>query len=862
MRAARDGNLTVVRDLVKAGADVNESFLRESTALLCATASSNINIVKFLVNCGADINASNSFGYTPIMCAAERGNVDIVAFLLKARAEVNAIDDEIRTPLQYAIGSGYLDVAQILLENGASAHRKLSTAIKVLVEKNGKLNVPKSDKLTPAIYTILKSCSEIRRFLVNNGKLANIHTANTDGSTALMNAMRDATLGIIKLVLENVDENGANRKAFASWIHMNTIQNLNTKASLMYAIFESSLEISRFLVNNGSNIHFLNNEGSSAFMHAVKDAYLVIIKIMIKHGADVNVVNSYGRTFLMNASECGDMKAVRFLVESGANVNAADCLNFRPINFAARNGEVDVVRFLFDSDADATDLKNDEMNMLVHAAKRDSFGFQWRFGKILLNDLLISAVKCGNIDIVQFLVKGGADVNAVDRCECTPLLHASKRGHWDVVLFLISRAAKVNVTTNDGSTALLYAVKSNGGADAIQSLLKAGADINVCGNNNRTPLIEAAHEGNLAIVQLLVNNGADLTIVDNDGRTALMYVAKEQHMDIIKFLTESGAQIDSADKNGWTALMYAVQSDNWVAVQFLLNRGADMSIVSRDGHTAIFLATTHGFTNIQHLLMQYMPQHYKEKVCSRMPVNHFISPFEVKLKQRIGTKNSGGDYRALWLDAEVVVKLFVPTTTTFAHQVTVWHQLRHPNIIKLYGACDIGHHFFVCEWASNGSLVEYLTTCENHGERRTPWKFLHEAALGLAYLHERNIIHGNLCNDSIVVGGDGLAKLTDFQLSGTTTINPSSRRSDAGFGSFCWQAPEVLSGEAPSLASDIYSFCLCVVTVVTGETPWGDCLDGYRQRSKKKWDAISNPTYCAPVYNMTSPLKMLASKIC
>ncbi|OWZ16906.1 Serine/threonine protein kinase [Phytophthora megakarya] len=136
--------------------------------------------------------------------------------------------------------------------------------------------------------------------------------------------------------------------------------------------------------------------------------------------------------------------------------------------------------------------------------------------------------------------------------------------------------------------------------------------------------------------------------------------------------------------------------------------------------------------------------------------NCYISLFEVTLQQLIEFENGGGNYRALWLDAEDAVKLFVPeaSTTTLSHKVTVWHQLRHPNV-KLYGEYDVGHYFFACEWTSNGSLVEYLSALN-------PWQFVHQAALGLAYLHECNIVYGNLCNDSIPVGGDGLAKLADF----------------------------------------------------------------------------------------------------
>uniref|UniRef100_H3G5S0 non-specific serine/threonine protein kinase n=1 Tax=Phytophthora ramorum TaxID=164328 RepID=H3G5S0_PHYRM len=88
------------------------------------------------------------------------------------------------------------------------------------------------------------------------------------------------------------------------------------------------------------------------------------------------------------------------------------------------------------------------------------------------------------------------------------------------------------------------------------------------------------------------------------------------------------------------------------------------------------------------------------------------------------------------------------------------------------------------------------------------------AAIGLQYLHEMGVIHGDLKCDNILVGSDGLAKLTDFGLS---TIE-----SDASYGNdelskkpvtaaVWWTAPEVLRGEMVTFASDIYAFGMCIL---------------------------------------------------
>ncbi|KAG6947288.1 hypothetical protein JG687_00016190 [Phytophthora cactorum] len=118
----------------------------------------------------------------------------------------------------------------------------------------------------------------------------------------------------------------------------------------------------------------------------------------------------------------------------------------------------------------------------------------------------------------------------------------------------------------------------------------------------------------------------------------------------------------------------------------------------------------------------------------------------------------------------------------------------------MYGACTAGPNlqFFVCEYASQGSLREHTDPARI--TKSTMWKLLHEAVLGLEYLHERGIIHGDLRCSNILVGSDGMAKLSNLRLSGSTSV-ASSR----------WQSPEVLEGNPPSQQSDVYSLGICII---------------------------------------------------
>jgi serine/threonine protein kinase len=191
----------------------------------------------------------------------------------------------------------------------------------------------------------------------------------------------------------------------------------------------------------------------------------------------------------------------------------------------------------------------------------------------------------------------------------------------------------------------------------------------------------------------------------------------------------------------------------------------------------------------------------------------------------IGVGAFGRVYKGVWLDTPVVVKFMgyeedqgAISKELFLHEVRVWHRLKkHPHIVELYGACHVDKRYFVCEYASNGELRDYL---KRAGNDHLVWEKLYEVALGLAYVHGLNVVHNDLKCDNVLVGMDGKAKLIDFGLSaivGEAEITIDAKH----MGAVHWKSPEYLVGGRPSFASDVYSFAMCILEAVTGDIPWG-----------------------------------------
>ncbi|KAJ8538957.1 hypothetical protein ON010_g12914 [Phytophthora cinnamomi] len=202
---------------------------------------------------------------------------------------------------------------------------------------------------------------------------------------------------------------------------------------------------------------------------------------------------------------------------------------------------------------------------------------------------------------------------------------------------------------------------------------------------------------------------------------------------------------------------------------------------------------------------------------------------EVRIRERIAHGSFGAAYWGKWLGADVVVKKVLTNQDEhrnrqqFRREVELWFSLNHANVIKLYGAChEINKQpVFVCEQAIHGTLPSFL----KGKSAEEIWGALYTAAEGLRHLHEQGIVHGDLKGNNVLVCDNNYVKLADFGLSAFAKSVLTKVEKPESIGAIRWRAPECIQGFKPTFASDIYSFGMCIVEVVTGEFPWGKMPD-------------------------------------
>jgi ankyrin repeat protein len=121
------------------------------------------------------------------------------------------------------------------------------------------------------------------------------------------------------------------------------------------------------------------------------------------------------------------------------------------------------------------------------------------------------AVFQGDVDAVEQLAAGGAEVNARDAHGQTGLMLAAMRGHMPIVRLLIDRGADLNHTSKYHLSALMLAV-INGHAAVARALVEAGADRAIRGTgapgfHGLTAADLASARGEEALAELLRKEG-------------------------------------------------------------------------------------------------------------------------------------------------------------------------------------------------------------------------------------------------------------------------------------------------------------------------------------------------------------------
>jgi serine/threonine protein kinase len=166
----------------------------------------------------------------------------------------------------------------------------------------------------------------------------------------------------------------------------------------------------------------------------------------------------------------------------------------------------------------------------------------------------------------------------------------------------------------------------------------------------------------------------------------------------------------------------------------------------------------------------------------------------------------------------------------FENEINIWKQLEeHPNIVKYYDSENSDEiQVLVTELMPLTDTWNILLGSKPNQRKSKPLlglKILLDTISALQFLHNQNIIHRDIKPENLMVNVEGTVKLGDFGAAITTTkLLNETGYAIAGTADFL--APEVIAGQKPTFAADIWSLALTLYYLVT-------CIFPYNCTEKK-----------------------------
>ncbi len=495
---AENKPLAEIQNLIKNGANVNQAD-EQSGAYPLMLVQDNA-VFSELIKAGADINAKTE--YTSVFQeACANGTLEMVQYLVKSGANVNELigDENMKsTPLISALRNKDPRVIEFLIQSGADVKKEIPSLF------------GNDSALKSAI--ILDAKPEIIELLIKNG--ANIHKQDKYSDSSFYediveNSSYPEVISIFQKAGLDI------RKENLNYLFLQAIKN------------QKSMEMAKYLLQLGAdpNVqaeHFF-------YKHPIKDDYPIIV-----------------------AAKAVKPDALKFLLEQKVNIHVKNEDGKTPLQLLQANEYL---------------IKDPNYNQYIVALGGTALSdIETQKSKNSMK--LLSEINYENTTVegIQKLIQEGADVNFKDQYGTSALIKSvevvdektfnefKKNGfftttsdynsylkkHLDIIDLLLKNGADINTQNKYGQNLLFIAIKYNQ-PTVLEHLLKQGIDVNTANNAGTTALMEAASSAeDTQIIKLLLQYGADKTIKDNRGKTASQYAVfnlnQEVH-DLLKIST-------------------------------------------------------------------------------------------------------------------------------------------------------------------------------------------------------------------------------------------------------------------------------------------------------------------------------------
>nr|AID21613.1 SRKp [Arabidopsis halleri] len=229
---------------------------------------------------------------------------------------------------------------------------------------------------------------------------------------------------------------------------------------------------------------------------------------------------------------------------------------------------------------------------------------------------------------------------------------------------------------------------------------------------------------------------------------------------------------------------------------------------------------------------------------------------------KLGEGGFGIVYKGRLLDGqEIAVKRLSEMshqgTREFKNEVNLIARLQHINLVRILGCCfDAKEKMLIYEYLENLSLDTYLfdKTQSSKLNWQKRFEIINGIARGLLYLHQDSrcmIIHRDLKASNVLLDKDMIPKISDFGMARIFARDEEEATTRRIVGTYGYMSPEYAMDGIYSVKSDVFSFGVLVLEIVSGQRNRGfyisneeNNLLGYVWRNWKegKGPEIIDPT--------------------
>ncbi|KGE12855.1 ankyrin repeat domain-containing protein [Sphingobacterium deserti] len=308
---------------------------------------------------------------------------------------------------------------------------------------------------------------------------------------------------------------------------------------------------------------------------------------------------------------------VKAEIENGSSPSQPNAASWDPVSLAIMNrASNDVIQFLIEQEGNGVNKKTHHSRSYLH----------W-------------AASSGNLELVEYLISKGSDVQYQDSHGDAIAAYAASTGNKNTAVFDALFAAGVDPKHryDGGANLLLLAIASDNDLSITEYFIGKGLSIEATDEYGRNAADYAAKLGNMELVQKLISKGVrptgnalffaaqgsrqasnglpvykhlieelklDPKAINKDGATILHMLVRRPDMELINYLIDKGVDLEKADNEGNTVLMNAAAGRDAELVKLLLSKAQHVNAQNDKGESALTRSIANGSAEIASILLE------------------------------------------------------------------------------------------------------------------------------------------------------------------------------------------------------------------------------------------------------------------